>query len=161
MSKLTAVLGSILAVGACGVHAAPRCDDFKVALIEGAAKYQIPSPTFELAQVSEFDSDITAWNIATFKELPALMICSHGSVSTFAVDANDSESVSNVHLLLLAAIGLHGYGLEWREALELRDELVRAAKTRLTANIRLQDGSDASFIISVAGVPSFQIDGVR
>ena len=88
MSKLIVVLGIILAVGAGGVHAAPRCDDFKAALIEGAAKYQIPNPTFELAQDNNADSDITVWNIATFKELPTMMICSHGSVSTFAVYAN-------------------------------------------------------------------------
>jgi hypothetical protein len=158
MSKLIAALGIILTIGTGGADAAPGCDDFKAALSEGAAKYQIPNPTFELAQDNKADSDITVWNIATFKELPTMMICSHGSVSTFAVYANDSDFTSSLHL---SGIVLHGYGLEWREALELRDELVRAAKTRLTANIRMQDGSDASFIISVAGVPSFQIDAER
>ena len=133
--------------GAPDIRPAPArgksCDDFKAALIDGATLYQIPTPTFQLAHVNKSDSDVTHWSIVTFNEIRAMMVCWHGSVSTFAVDAN----------------GLHAYGLEWGPALKLRDDLVRAAKASdpHTANIRIQGGSNASFIISVAGVSSFQI----
>ena len=163
MSKVVAAVVLGLITGAGGVHAAPGCDDFKAALIDGATVYQIPTPTFQLTHVNEPDSDVTHWTIVTFNEIRAKMVCWHGSVSTFAVDANNSKMTSSLHLLLLTGIGLHAYGLEWGPALKLRDDLVRAAKASdpHTANIRIQGGSNASFIISVAGVPSFQIDTER
>jgi hypothetical protein len=66
---------------------------------------------------------------------------------------------ARVHVLLLMAIGLHGYGIEWRSALTLRDQLVRMANASdaQTASLHVE-GGEASLVISIAGVPSFQID---
>jgi hypothetical protein len=88
-----------------------------------------------------------------------MMSCWHGSVGTFAADASDSEGMSSVHLSLLMGIGLYSYGLEWREALGLRDQLMREARASEPQIARLPvEGGEASLIISFAGVPSFQID---
>jgi hypothetical protein len=67
---------------------------------------------------------------------------------------------SSLHLLAMMGIGLHGYGLEWRPALHLRDNLMHSAKASdpQTAEILVDDDSRASLVISFAGVPSFQID---
>jgi hypothetical protein len=60
---------------------------------------------------------------------------------------------------MMMGIGLHGYGLEWRPA----DNLVRAANASdpQTAEIPIDDESKASLVISLAGVPSFQIDSEK
>jgi hypothetical protein len=80
-------------------------------------------------------------------------------VDTFAADANDSEGMASVHLSALMGIGLYSYGLEWREAIGLRDQLMRAAKAAEPQIAKIPvEGGEASLIISFAGVPSFQID---
>jgi hypothetical protein len=97
------------------------------------------------------------WTIITFGDVRAAMSCWHGSVETFMADANDSEIRSSLHLLVLMAIGLHGWGMEWRPALEMRDQLVRMATDAQTASLHVE-GGEASLVISIAGVPSFEID---
>jgi hypothetical protein len=146
-----------------GLHAAPTCEQFKASILEGAAQYEVPRPEFHQEEINFTDPEVTYWTITTFDDVLSIMICGHGNVSAFAVDANDNSIMSTTHLLSVMGIGLHGYGMEWRSALSLRDELVRAAKTsdRLIANARIQDGGDASFIVSIAGVPSFEINSDR
>jgi hypothetical protein len=103
---------------------------------------------------------VTFWTIAGFDDVRAMMICSHGLVDTFAADANDSKITSSVHLFIMMGLGLHAYGLDWRPALYLRDDLVRTAKVShpQTAKIAVDDNSQASLVISFAGVRSFEID---
>jgi hypothetical protein len=151
------VLGALS--GAGSLHAAPGCDQFKAAIVEGAAKYNAPVPKFRLEHVNSADAGIQYWTIATFNDVRAMISCWHGSVGTFAADANDSEGMSSVHLSLLMGIGLYSYGLEWREAIGLRDQLMRAARASDPQIARLPvEGGEVSLIISFAGVPSFQID---
>jgi hypothetical protein len=143
-----------------GLHTAPTCEQFKATIIEGAAKYNAPAPVFRLEHVNSADADIQYWTITSFNDVRAMISCWHGSVGTFAADANDSEGMSSVHLSALIGIGLYGYGVEWRQALDLRDKLLRAAKASdlQTARLAIDGVGEASLVISIAGVPSFQID---
>jgi hypothetical protein len=52
-----------------------------------------------------------------------------------------------------------GYGIELRPALKLRDQLVRMAKESDAQSGKLSfEGGEASLVINIVGVPSFQID---
>jgi hypothetical protein len=149
---------AMLTSSSISAQAAATCEQFKAGVVEGAAEHQMPAPKFRLVGNNSADPDITYWTITTFDNVRAAIICSHGSVEAFMADANDSELTSSIHLLLLMAIGLHGYGMEWREALDLRDQLVRTAKASDPHISELPvDGGKASLIISFAGVPSFEI----
>ena len=87
-----------------------------------------------------------------------MISCWHGLIGSFLADADDSELMTTVHFVILMGIALHAYGMEWRPALKLRDQLVRAAKASETHVARLPvNGGEASLIISVVGVPSFEI----
>jgi hypothetical protein len=88
-----------------------------------------------------------------------MVSCWRGSVDTFAADAKDSRPTSSVHLTLLMAMALHGYGLEWRQALLMRDKPVSTAEASNPHMAKIPLGArKASLIVSIAGVPSFQID---
>jgi hypothetical protein len=159
MRTLKIIATAMLILSPISVQAAATCQQFKAGFVEGAAQYQVPAPKFLLENVNAADADIQYWTITTFGDVRAMMSCWHGSVDTFVADANDNEMASSLHLLLLMGIGLHGYGMEWRPALDLRDQLVRAAKASDPHIAKLPvDGAEASLIISFAGVPSFQID---
>jgi hypothetical protein len=150
-----------LAVASMPVPAqAATCEQLKAGIIEGATMYKTPSPTFRLSHViGAAGPDREMWDVEMFDAARAMMMCRHGSVETFAADANNGEMKSSLHLMLLMAMGLHGYGLDWRPALLLRDKLISTTKASgsLTAELPV-GGGKASFVISIAGVPSFQID---
>lgn len=90
------------------------------------------------------------------------MLCRHGWVATFAVDASDDSGMAMVHVSALMAVGLYAYGMDWREAVAARNQIVREAKARdpQIAEHTI-DGVKISLIISDGGVPSFQIDTER
>lgn len=147
-----------IAVGLMPISAqAGTCEQLKAGIVEGATMYEMPAPAFRLSRVGAAGREM--WDIQLFDDTRAMMICNHGSVETFAADANDGEMKSSLHLMLLMAMGLHGYGLDWRPALLLRDKLVSTTKASgsLTAELAVEGGK-ASLVISIAGVPSFQID---
>jgi hypothetical protein len=154
---LTGLIAAVLSGLLSPLHAAPSCDHFKAAIVEGAAHYGLPAPTFTLVHVNEADANVTNWNIATFDDVRSMISCWHGAVLVFAVNAGNAEIKSSFHILLLAAIGLHAYGMDWRQALNLRADMVRAAKTSMTAYAAI-DGAKASLAISIANTPSFQIE---
>lgn len=158
--KIVPAIFTVLSLSIGSLHAAPTCEQFKAAIVEGAAQYDAPAPEFRLQHVNSADANVTYWTIVTFGDVRAMMSCWHGRVGTFAADAIDHEMASSLDLLVMMGIGLHGYGLEWRPALYLRDNLVRAANASdpQTAEIPVDDESKASLVISFVGVPSFQID---
>ncbi len=57
---------------------------------------------------------------------------------------------------MLATMALHGYGLDWRQALKTDDHLINSAKASdtQTSDTDIESGK-ASLVISVAGVPNF------
>jgi hypothetical protein len=149
-----------LAVALMPVSAqAATCEQLKAGIIEGATMYKTPAPTFRLSHVGAAVPDREMWDIEMFDDARAMMMCRHGSVEAFLADANNGEIKSSLHLMLLMAMGLHGYGLDWRPALLLRDKIISTTKASgsLTAELPFEGGK-ASFVISIAGVPSFQID---
>jgi hypothetical protein len=158
MGALKILAAAALVLSPVAVQAA-TCEQFAARIVEGAAMYQVPAPQFQLDDVNSADANIRYWSITMFDDARAVVSCWHGSVHSFLADANGNDIKSSIHLMLLMAMGLHGYGLEWRPALELRDQLVRAAKASDPHVARLPvEGGEASLIVSIAGVPSFQID---
>jgi hypothetical protein len=153
------IVNAISGLSPTAVKAATSCDQFKAAMSEGAAEYQAPLPKFWLEHVNSADANIQYFTISMFDDARAMMACSYGEVETFAADANGTSPTSIVHTMLLAAMALHGYGLEWRQALKMRDQLVSLAKAsdRQMSEVHVEGGK-ASLVISVVGVPSFQID---
>jgi len=156
------IVGGTLVLSPTAVKSAATCDQFKAAMIEGAAQYHEPAPQFRLAHVNSADPNIQYFTIVMFDDARAMLSCWHGEVGTFAADANSTEPMSVLHTMLLAGMGLHGYGLEWRQALEMRDHLVSLAKAsdRQMSEIHVEGGK-ASLVISIVGVPSFEIDTDR
>lgn len=155
----TLIAGAVLALSPMAVRAAASCDQFKAAMVEAAAKYRAPIPKFQQEQLNSADANIQYFTISMFDDAHAVMSCRDGEADTFAADADSNGQTSILHTMLLAAMGLHGYGLEWRPALKMRDQLFRSAKTsnRQAAKVHLA-GGEASLIISAAGAPSFRID---
>jgi len=157
MNILTAVAAAVLAVWPMSVQAAATCEQFKDAMIKGATQYKAPAPKFRLDRNNSADPGERYFTISMFRDVRAAVSCSQGSVRFFLADANDREKMS--HLMLMMAIGLHGYGIELRPALELRDQLVRMAKESDAQSGKLSfEGGEASLTINIVGVPSFQID---
>jgi hypothetical protein len=150
------VLTALLMSWPISARAIP-CEQFTARFLEGAAYYRAV-PKF-LAMQSEVDPDVRYWTITMFGDVRSMMSCWHGSVRWFAADANTGEGMASVHLSAMMGIGLYAYALDWREAVEMRNELMRAAKASDTHQARamVEDG-EASLIISFAGLPSFQID---
>lgn len=137
---------------------AMSCEHFKAGVIEGAAMHQSPAPTFHILNVNSA-SDNKYWDIQMFDDVRARVSCRQGSVDTFAATAKDSHPTSSLHLASLMAIALHGYGLEWRAALLLRDRLVSTAEASNPRMAKMPFGARrASLVVSVAGVPNFEID---
>ncbi len=155
------IAGAILALSPMAARAAASCDQFKAAMLEGAAKYQAPSPKFEPEQLNA-DANIQYFTVSMFDDASAMMSCRDEEVDTFEVDAKSNDQTSVQHAMLLAVMSLHGYGLEWRPALKMRDQLFRLANAsnKQAAKARL-GGGEASLIISAAGAPSFRIDTER
>ena len=148
------VIGAMLAVSPMAARAAATCDDFKAAMIEDAAQHQAPPPTFRLEHVNSADANNQFFSNTMFDDARAAMSCWHGEVETFAADANSAEPMSVLHTMLLAGIGLHGYGLEWRQALQVRDQLVSLAKAsdRQVSEVHVAGGK-VSLVISIVGPP--------
>jgi hypothetical protein len=139
---------------------ADTCGQLVARVIEGAAYYKMTSPKFE--PTNRGGAEGRYWSISIFDDVRAMFICYHGYVGTFAADANDDSGMASLHVHTLIGIGLYGCGMEWHEAILMRDNLVRTAKAAEShiAELPIDDGK-ASLIISAAGIPSFQIDAIR
>ena len=156
------LVGALLIFSQLSAEAAPTCDQFKAAITAGATHYNAPTPQFQVDHTNTFDTGTQFWTIKMFSDARGALSCSQGVVERFAADAISGEMIPSAHLVMLMGIGLYGYGLDWRSALELRDHLLHVAEeTGLNAVESPIDGSRASFAISVAGVPSFEIETGR
>jgi hypothetical protein len=153
------------------VNSADANNQFFSITMFGAAKYKAPPPTFRLEHVNSADANNQFFSITMFEDARAAMSCWHGEVETFAADGNSTEPMSILHTMLLAGIGLHSYGLEWRQAFQVRDQLVSLAKAsdRQASEVHVA-GAKVSLVISIVGspregtpvgVPTFQIDTDR
>ena len=157
-SKLVAIglTAAELALWSPSAHAA-TCNQFKNAMVEGASRHRAPAPKFRLDRTHAADPDEQYFTISMVGDVRAAISCSQGSVRFFLADGKDREKMSD--LMPIMAVGLHAYGIDWRQALELRDQLVRMVKASDAQSAKLGfAGGEASLVISIAGVPSFEID---
>jgi hypothetical protein len=97
-----------------------------------------------------------------FDDVRTMMSRWHGEVETFTASAKSIQKMTVLHTILLAGAALHGIALEWRDALEMRDQLVSLTKAsdRQTSETQI-DGAKVSLAISIAGMPNFQIEAER
>jgi hypothetical protein len=153
------VVVALLALAPSALRAAPSCDEFSARFIEGAAYYKSePQFRFDHAGLDETGY----WTITTFNDVRSIMICSHGLVKVFAVDASDDSISAATNVKSLTTVGFYANGLDWQGAVTMRDAIVRAAKSTEAQIARLPvDAGSASYVVSIAGVPSFQIDNAR
>ena len=141
---------SLAVLATTQAHAA-TCEQFVARVIEGAAYSKAPVPAFDLEGVNSYDADHRFFKITTFGDVRAMMLCNHGWVETFAIDANNNEGMCSVHVSALTAIGLYGDGITWREATAMRDELMREAKgAEPQIAKRAIEDAEVSLIISLA-----------
>ena len=66
MRILKAVAAAMLTLSPISVQAAATCEQFKAAIVEGAAQYQASVPKFRLDGVNSADADRQFWTIITF-----------------------------------------------------------------------------------------------
>jgi hypothetical protein len=122
------IIAAILLMSPVAVRAAVSCNQLKSAFVEGSARYDVPAPQFRLEHVNSADANSQFFRITMFDDARAMISCSNGMVEKFAADANSDARKSINHTMLLAGLALHGFGLELRQALETRDQLVSLAK---------------------------------
>jgi hypothetical protein len=152
-------VAALLALAPLPLRAAPSCDEFSARFIEGAAYYK-SEPQFKLDHAGLDDTGY--WTITTFSNVRSMMICWHGLVRTFAVDANDDSISASTNVKALTTVGFYANGLDWQGSVAMRDAIVRAAKSTEAQIARLPvDAGSASYVVSIAGVPSFEIDNAR
>jgi hypothetical protein len=115
-----------------------------------------------LDHVNPADANSQFFSVTMFDDARAMISCSNGMVETFAADATSDARKSINHTMLLAGLALHGFGLELRQARETRDQLVSLARAsdRQMSEVQIEGGR-VSLVISVAGVPSFEIKSDR
>jgi hypothetical protein len=103
--------------------AALTCDQFKAGLAEGAKIYGMPAPRYEPGPAL-YDGALP-WGV-TGQGNKAMLVCT--SDGHFAAHYVGTPNGDDLHQVLAAlqqmGAALHAYGLPWREALTLRDELV-------------------------------------
>jgi hypothetical protein len=75
MRTLKAVAAAMLTLSPISVQAAATCEQFKAAIVEGAAQYQASVPKFRLDGVNSADADRQFWTIITFGDVRAAMSC--------------------------------------------------------------------------------------
>ena len=83
---------SLAVLATTQAHAA-TCEQFVARVIEGAAYSKAPVPAFDLEGVNSYDADHRFFKITTFGDVRAMMLCNHGWVETFAIDANNNEGM--------------------------------------------------------------------
>ncbi len=157
--QIKLIIAAILLMYPVTVGAAVSCDHLKTAFIEGSAQLDVPPPQFRLEKANSADAKHQFFSVTMFDDARAMISCSNGMVETFSADANSGERKSFNHTMSLAGLALHGFGLELGQARETRDQLVSLAKAsdRQMSEVHIEGGK-VSLVISVAGVPSFQID---
>ena len=137
--------------------AAPTCDAFRGAMIDGAEQYGMTRLSFRMTGSKSSDQSETYWSVASFDDVHTVMICRHGTIRAFSINTHVGI-VSSTHLLLLTGLSLHAFGMNWVDARSLRDDMVSVAirSDRGIAGATL-DGGMASFVISAAGPRVFEI----
>jgi hypothetical protein len=107
--RSSVAVAALLALAPSALRAAPSCDEFSARFIEGAAYYKSePQFKFDYAGLDETGY----WTITTFSNVRSMMICSHGLVRTFAVDANDASISATTNIKALTTVGFYANGLD-------------------------------------------------
>jgi hypothetical protein len=135
------------------------CDQFKVGLTESSAQYQSGAPRYEFEGGTV---RLKGWLVrGIFDDVNARMMCENDYFVDFLVDANSADDAfAAVHVGLFAGMALHAFGLEWPEALSVRDELVRTRRPATITELPVGEGV-ASMAISIAGISDFELNATR
>lgn len=135
------------------------CDQFKIGLTEALAQYKSGVPRYEFFGGTD---SLKGWLVrGIFEDVNPRMMCKDGHFMDFIVDANSADDVrATFHVGLFAGMALHAFGLEWAEALSVRDKLAHSRRPATITKLPVGEGV-ASMAISIAGIPDFELNVTR
>ena len=156
MKSVIASVALALAITASPALAEPvTCEQFFATLGEGLKEtYNAPPLTYgKTLAYGEFkDTQVTA-----FPGVYIVVSCLKGHLDTFQSMPESRDELASLHTGLTAGAALHAFGMDWKAALTLRDQLVhelakfdRTETTVAGATVRLYHG--------VSGIPVFEIE---
>lgn len=131
------------------------CDEFKVGLTESSAEYKYGAPRYELREDA---GRLQSWWVGgIFDDVKSSILCRNGKFWVFVVDTKSADNArAALHVGLLAGMALHAFGLDWPEALRVRDKLVSTRRHAEITKLPV-DGGVASMAISIAGIGDFEL----
>jgi len=145
MRKRSIVLGVLVAAITASPSKAERapvtCEQFIASINDGGKNYDAPPLTIEktLAYGDFKDSQLTM-----FPDVEVM--------------PETSEAMAAVRAGLTMAIAMHAFGLDWKTALNMRDQMVREMSTesgRAETNV---EGATIRLHRGMTGIPVFQIE---
>ena len=131
------------------------CDQFITSLTDGGKeKYDAPSLTIgkTLAYGDFKDSELTM-----FPDVYIGLSCLNGQLDSFTVMPETRKPMDVMHAGFTWGIAMHAFGLDWKKALNIRDEMVRVVSKEGRSETRV-DGATIRLYMGVTGIPVFQIE---
>jgi hypothetical protein len=154
---------TILAVIVIAITASPSkaerapvtCEQFIASINDGGKNYDAPPLTIgkTLAYGDFKDSQLTM-----FPDVYMGLSCLNGHLDTFEVMPETREVMAAVRAGLTMGIAMHAFGLDWKTALNMRDEMVREMSTEGRAETIVEGGATIRLHRGMTGIPVFQIE---
>lgn len=157
------MIRTILAVIVIAITASPSkaervpvtCDQFVASINEGGKKYDAPPLT--IGKALEY-GDFKDSKLKMFPSVYIGLSCLNGHLDSFEVMPDTREAMAAVRAGLTMGIALHAFGLDWKTALTMRDEMVREMSSAGSAETTVDGGAKVRLYRGVTGVPVFQIE---
>jgi hypothetical protein len=83
--------------------------------------------------------------------------CLNGRLDSFEVMPETREEMASLHAGLTMGIAMHTFGLDWKAALNMRDEMVRKMSTEGRAET-IVEGATIRLYHDMTGIPVFEIE---
>jgi hypothetical protein len=156
------MIRTILAVIVIAVTASPSkaervpvtCEQFIASITDGGKTYDAPPLTIgEALTYGDFKDS----KLRIFPDVYIGLSCLNGHLDSFEVMPDTREAMAAVHAGLTMGIAMHAFGLDWKTALTMRDEMVRSMSTDGSAETTVE-GATIRLNRGVTGVPVFQIE---
>jgi hypothetical protein len=160
MRKRWIVLGVlVVAITASPSKAAERapvtCEQFIASVNDGGKNYDAPPLPIEKTLAY---GDFKDSQLKMFPDVYMGLSCLNGHLDTFEVMPETREAMAAIRAGLTMAIAMHAFGLDWKTALNMRDEMVREMSTesgRAETNV---EGATIRLHRGITGIPVFQIE---
>jgi hypothetical protein len=154
LTTTTFVTTAVAASPSKAERAPVTCEQFIASINDGRKEYEAPPLTIggTKAYGDYKDSQLTM-----FPDVYMGLSCLNGRLDTFEVMPESREMTAALHAGLTIGIAMHAFGLDWKTALNMRDEMVRQMSTEGRAET-IVDGATIRLYRGVTGLPVFQIE---